>query len=250
MYELASMGDLPLPQASPPAGHKRERDTDSPEATSPSTPSSSGHTGSPSVEEPRNIAGSRRVSHSQHHHQHSVQPYSPVTPAPSNGGFTPISLPMTGADFALPVHSDELGRLPLYPTATGTLDPAMASGSTGWFSDFGTLPLPAGGPQTAAPPGQLAPPDVPMQVNGQPAEMDSVFSSIVYDQVLSNLSASLAPAATAPMQYPAAVDPQRQPLPTENFEQMMFELGGDAATVMYPDNGTLSMWSNAPAGFE
>ena len=63
-------------------------------------------------------------------------------------------------------------------------------------------------------------------------------------------SASLAPAATAPMQYPAAVDPQRQPLPTENFEQMMFELGGDAATVMYPDNGTLSMWSNAPAGFE
>ena len=56
LYELASVGDLPLPQSSPPATNKRERDSETPISGTP--PSSSA---SP-PERPRNIAGSRRVN--------------------------------------------------------------------------------------------------------------------------------------------------------------------------------------------
>ena len=63
------------------------------------------------------------------------------------------------------------------------------------------------------------------------------------------------------MQYPSSVDPQRQPLPTESFEQLMYALGEGDAMAMVPDVvagrggeglqfGALSMWSNTPAGFE
>lgn len=255
MYELASMGDLPLPQASPPATNKRERDSEDPsEAASPSTPSS-GSASTPS-DEPRHIAGSKRVSHSQQQQQQFQPPpqhqqqYSPILPGSSGGdAFVPVRPRTTlGDTFSLPVHTDELGRLPLHPTA----DPALAYGNTGWASDFGPLP-PA--PPPNGPPNitmqQMAPPDVNMAP--QTMSMDPMFSSMVYDQVISNLSASLAPAAMMPQHYPSSVDPQRAPLPSENFEQIMQSLGSDAGSVIMPDyaeNGALSMWTSAPASFE
>lgn len=253
MYELASMGDLPLPQASPPATNKRERDSEDPsEAASPST-SSSGTASTPS-DEPRHIAGSKRVSHSQHQQQlpppqQHQQQFSPILPGSSGGdAFAPMRAPTTlGDTFSLPVHTDELGRLPLHPTA----DPSLAYGNTGW-SDFGSLPPapPPNGPPNIAMQ-QMAPPDVSMAP--QTMSMDPMFSSMVYDQVISNLSASLAPAAMMPQHYPSSVDPQRAPLPSENFEQLMQSLGTDGGTVMMPDyaeNGALSMWTSAPASFE
>ena len=57
MYELASVGDLPLPQSSPTPNHKRDRDDDDPKsavpASEPLQPSS--------AEKPRHYAGTKRV---------------------------------------------------------------------------------------------------------------------------------------------------------------------------------------------
>lgn len=304
------MGDLPLPQASSPVGHKRERDADE-NGTDAASPASvnSGHSASTpgSGDEPRHIAGSRRVSHSQkqqqklqqqqqqQQQQHPLQQQQPLsTPQqqPPLPPFSPISPGASGSDgfgsmdnmssihggFTLPVHSDELGRLPLHPT--GPINSPLASGSGGWFTDFGSLPsapASASGPSqnsaTRVVPEQAPMADVPMHGHPLPAGMnmgmgtgmgismgaDPLFSSMMYDQVLSNLSASLAPAVPTPVQYPNAVDAQRPPLPSDNFEQLMMSLGsGGRATedgivmpdFMQGDGSALSMWSNAPVGFE
>src|ERR1700720_2158623 len=59
LCELASAGDFPLPQPSPPSNNKRERGADSPISASSVATSS---TSSPGFSEaPRAIAGSRRV---------------------------------------------------------------------------------------------------------------------------------------------------------------------------------------------
>ncbi|KAF8643172.1 hypothetical protein AX16_009214 [Volvariella volvacea WC 439] len=57
LYELASVGELPLPQPSPPSGNKRERGSDSPRSGASSCDSPSD-----SLDVPRSIAGTRRVS--------------------------------------------------------------------------------------------------------------------------------------------------------------------------------------------
>lgn len=316
MYELASMGDLPLPQASSPVGHKRERDADE-NGTDAASPASvnSGHSASTPVsgEEPRHIAGSKRVSQSQKQQQLQqqqqqqslqhplqqqqpqqpsplstsqqqppLQPYSPISSgAPGSDGYGSMgNMPSIGGGFTLPVHSDELGRLPLHPT--GPINSPFASGSGGWFTDFGSLPsapASASGPSqnsaTRVVPEQAQMADVHM--NGHlPAGMDMgigagmgmgmsmgadpLFSSMMYDQVLSNLSASLAPAVPTPVQYPSAVDVPRTPLPSDNFEQLMMSLGGGGGRAtedgvvmpdfMEGDASALSIWSNAPVGFE
>ncbi|KAF9220414.1 hypothetical protein BS17DRAFT_344209 [Gyrodon lividus] len=95
LYELASVGELPLPQPSPTGGIKRERDSDS--------PPSSTHSVSTPQEGSRPIAGSRRIprdaqSQSQHTRQHSQsQQHSHVS-----------------STFDLPLYSNDLGRLPLH----------------------------------------------------------------------------------------------------------------------------------------
>ena len=278
MYELASMGDLPLPQPSPPAGHKRDRDEDDIESNTASTPSSQTMSSPTGSEESRHIAGSRRVSQhthaQQHQHQQSHSQHSSVSQLPGvptgNSMSAMAELGISNGHFTLPLHSDELGRLPLYPS--GTTNPAFQTTNPTWPPEFAAFAAtgasvngPVAGSSTSVGPPPLSGVSLPpqMQQNGvpqaQPTQGQSQapgfvpFSSVMYDSVLSNLSASLAPAASGAVQYPSSVDPQRQPLPTESFEQLMLALGSDSGMAMMPDmtgEGALSVWSNTPAGFE
>lgn len=113
LCELASVGELPLPQPSPPSS-KRERDSDSPgsntygDSPPAATPSSSLYDG------PRPIAGSRRVSKEQSMTFH--------TPSSSSHRRSSASISHSHAVSTssypypvLPMHSDELGRLPFNP---------------------------------------------------------------------------------------------------------------------------------------
>ncbi|KIP05402.1 hypothetical protein PHLGIDRAFT_60579, partial [Phlebiopsis gigantea 11061_1 CR5-6] len=62
MYELASVGNLPLPRVSPPATNKRDRDSDTASDASPAADSSAASSPASFSDEARHIAGSRRVS--------------------------------------------------------------------------------------------------------------------------------------------------------------------------------------------
>ncbi|KAI0749212.1 fungal-specific transcription factor domain-containing protein [Daedaleopsis nitida] len=140
LYELASVGDLPLPQASPAPSHKRERDSDSPaSALSPPAISSSNPNptspGSSSlfVDGTRAIAGNRRVSKegpslaaatfAQPLHARAASgpasasalpPAAEAAEAAALHGAQTASGSVTPS-FSLPVHTEELGRLPLHP---------------------------------------------------------------------------------------------------------------------------------------
>lgn len=129
LYELASVGDLPLPQTTPTA--KRDRDSDSPRSTQ-----SSSAGASPPAE--RATAGNRRAraahtvstSHSRAQ-QHVVSPQQQQQS--SSFMFEP-----------LPMNTDELGRMavpgswaePAFPTAA----PAQFNQNLGTMPNAGPLP--------------------------------------------------------------------------------------------------------------
>ncbi|KDQ52659.1 hypothetical protein JAAARDRAFT_183930 [Jaapia argillacea MUCL 33604] len=92
---LASAGDLPLPQATPPASYKRERDCDEPiSKESSSAPSPAGSTDHRPTGPPRPVGENTR-------------PFAEPQPVQPN------HTDWTQSQFTLPIHSDELGRLPL-----------------------------------------------------------------------------------------------------------------------------------------
>ncbi|KAA1476284.1 hypothetical protein DENSPDRAFT_806964 [Dentipellis sp. KUC8613] len=118
LYELASVGDLPLPQPSPASSVKRERDSDSISSTSSPAASATAETG------PRNIAGSRRVSKDFASRTNSLSAPPPPPPIPSALHTTsPTTATPAGSGYPytnLPMHSDELGRMPIYPNVAST----------------------------------------------------------------------------------------------------------------------------------
>ena len=124
LCELATVGELPLPQASPMSTNKRERDCDTPRSVA------SSESPQPITQEegPRVIAGSRRVNKDlsssgqsmragQSQHQSSQQQPQPQLPTSSTATSSRLptqhAVPSTST-YALPVYSDELGRLPLH----------------------------------------------------------------------------------------------------------------------------------------
>jgi len=157
LYELACVGELPLPEPSPPSGTKRDRESDSPLSTSPSTLPS---TLVSQNQTPRVITGSRRVRkepsfinqtqqlqtpHPQYQPSQAAPPPSDIPqchipPPPSQRApsrsrshsqirpddpqqTTSTISPFNNTDlnvFALPVYSNELGRLPLHRQMTFT----------------------------------------------------------------------------------------------------------------------------------
>lgn len=150
LYELASVGDLPLPQYSPPPTNKRERDADTPRSSSSAGPS-------PQMlpeNIPRNIAGSRRVNKesseraagmrhggSSDRITSSDQPSHSVEGRPSRQQIkhevAPTPPPHVPVQYySLPVYSNELGRLPLH-------------GQVAFSSDASVHPI-HGGPQQGA----------------------------------------------------------------------------------------------------
>ncbi|KAH6913531.1 fungal-specific transcription factor domain-containing protein [Coprinopsis sp. MPI-PUGE-AT-0042] len=165
LYELASVGELPLPQPTPPS-NKRERDSETP-MSSPSTSSElplTFESGS------RPIAGSRRVqkdasfasrhlvpnAHSQHHlvNQRLHRPSSDSlrsTSSSSHQGSQPMIATqpqMPSSDhqrlhapseqhqqhqfFSLPVYSQDLGKLPVH----GHLEFSAAEQPSYWYTSL------------------------------------------------------------------------------------------------------------------
>lgn len=133
LYELASVGDLPLPQNLP--SNKRERDSDSPISA---TVSETANT-PPLPDGPRTLAGSKRVNKDsisrsplqQYHQTPALRRHQPLpTTAPtteisetlmldSTTHSSPASSSMTQSQrqqelYALPLYSNELGRIPLH----------------------------------------------------------------------------------------------------------------------------------------
>ncbi|KAF8625237.1 hypothetical protein AX17_006903 [Amanita inopinata Kibby_2008] len=179
LYELASVGELPLPHSSPPSSNKRERDEDS--LLTESTPSpvgpgelgtltltvptvplsmSSTSTSSSSLQEgPRMIVGSKRV---QRMHPIQTQPQPSQSQQPQSQ--PPQSQPQVQAPppqqqqhqqsqfYALPMYSDELGRLPLHGQVNFAMHaqppppPAPAGQSDYWFNEMAPSYSPASAP--------------------------------------------------------------------------------------------------------
>ncbi|TCD62493.1 hypothetical protein EIP91_006814 [Steccherinum ochraceum] len=155
LYELASVGDLPLPQSSPSPSNKRDREDEEeggevPCPMAPPTPASMTSTPdsnfAPSPSD-RQMAGSRRVSELQaRHSQQSSQPLQAMLTPPSSyqpsphTSQSPMSQPPThvpsqfvspaapatasgmashtnyGLPNGLPMTSADLGRMPLHPS--------------------------------------------------------------------------------------------------------------------------------------
>ncbi|KIY44292.1 hypothetical protein FISHEDRAFT_52319, partial [Fistulina hepatica ATCC 64428] len=112
LFGLSSFGELPLPQGSPAPSNERDRDTDNPRSVDTAGPlMTNGETAIGGTEAPKAMAG---VSGRVHYDMSS-------TPRQTTTTSTTSTTPQVVVDdhfFALPVHSDELGRLPLHGDIT------------------------------------------------------------------------------------------------------------------------------------
>ncbi|EPQ52470.1 hypothetical protein GLOTRDRAFT_117339 [Gloeophyllum trabeum ATCC 11539] len=234
LCDLASVGDLPLPQPSPAPGGKRERDSDEPIGhTESRSPSYSGDVEAPGLSDgQRTMAGTRRVSKEQS----AVSPTVPPSASTSTYA-SPQSQIMSNSVFTLPIHSDELGRLPLHPNfgvpgqAAALPVQAPSSSSAGvWYGGDGSIPRQAGSSMA-----QMAAP-------GSMDTMSSMLgmSEIMFDSPMSGYSPFV------------QGEPPQPPYPGMQFT----ELGTGMAPQqqqqpqMFMNDDTINMWSNAPTGFE
>ncbi|TFK49793.1 hypothetical protein OE88DRAFT_1755750 [Heliocybe sulcata] len=227
LCDLASVGDLPLPQPSPAPSGKRERDSDEPLGLGRVSRTSSDASYEESGQ--RAFAGTRRVTKEQ-----SVTMTSPVagpsSAGPSSSAIFPPQNAMGDSVFTLPIHSDELGRLPLHPnfgaqtvapTSTmATIGQQPPSSTGGWYRDEGVLSRPSGSSTPMGPPSTMG--AMPSMLQMDPMMFDSAMSS--YDLYAQG---NPPPQYAAPMQY-----------------------GDMMAPPMFANEDTINMWSNAPTGFE
>ena len=261
LYELASVGDLPLPQASPAPSNKRERDSDSPGSSGAISIASDSPRGNMLVESYRTFAGSRRVSKD---HNGSTLKDGPslaaatfAQPLPRPPSALPAAASAAASDaekhaanadgsggaaspsFALPVHTDELGRLPLHPGFN-------VSYAGGWQDQ------PQSQPQSQPQPSQVqAQQQQPVGSGGpafdprmmgmyalQPPSFNELFSASMQEPsafTQAGPEVAMAGASSAGPAAGAGVGAQGQPLSSEEMA--------------FTDN-TLAMWSNAPTSFE
>ncbi|KAM5539214.1 hypothetical protein V8D89_007087 [Ganoderma adspersum] len=264
LYELASVGDLPLPQASPAPSNKRERDSDSPVSSGAiSVASDSEPRGSLLVESYRTFAGTRRVSKD---HNGSTLKDAPslaaatfAQPLPRPPSAHPAAAAASDAEklatnangsggaaspsFALPVHTDELGRLPLHPGFN-------VSYSGGWQDQSQSQPQPS---------------QVQAQQQQQQRQQGG-GGGAPFDPRMMGMYALQPPSFnelfSASMQEPSAFT-QAGPEVTMGTERGAGPVAGAGAgagagaqgpplsseEMAFTDN-TLAMWSNAPTSFE
>ncbi|EIN10102.1 hypothetical protein PUNSTDRAFT_102126 [Punctularia strigosozonata HHB-11173 SS5] len=219
LRDLASVSELPLPRSSPGPTFKRERDSDEPITSDSATiASSASATARQQPEAPRNIAGSRRVSN---HTSAAAQPAR-----------------STSHLYALPVHSEDLGRIPLHPTAATPSDNGSSSDApsplSSWYQNtsgptYGTA-APASPHASAPHAGPSNAPSVPL-ANSMGAMSAFPMDPLIYDQMMSSFADS-GPVTGVP------------PMSTAGYE------GYQPPGQSMPDNDTIAMWSNAPSGFE
>lgn len=232
LYILANVGDLPLPEPSVRMSQKRTRSAEETAKLSPSNDIAPAN-------EARQVAGTRRVQQYQQH----------TSSSSSSGSF---SVP-EHFDHPLPIHSDELGRLPLYPffdTSMGarpntTLPsyPQPVQGGPQWFpSSFSAMPGPSFQPASS-------------QDTRGTGELDTASLEAIFNM--------LPPASYPPAEVPSAPVPQGAELPyIQNIAAMMNGNMGNMMPQTHTtgaqepvaqngfENGALAMWSDAPTGFE
>ncbi|KAH9830265.1 fungal-specific transcription factor domain-containing protein [Rhodofomes roseus] len=295
LYELAYVGDLPLPQNTPP-NNKRDRDSDSPRANP--SPGADGYTPAANTATPgassldptqRTFAGSRRVSRDtaslattaasfgQQQMQQSVFTPSDV-PSPM-GVADPANASAATNTFALPIHSDELGRLPLHgftmssmvSTPLGPSSQAPSSLAQDWFgadtggpSTLSTMPGPSSAPpppptsqvqsesQPQAGPSRVESPSADMAGGLDASGIASMFGPLEDSQVYDSLFASM-PATYAGVQdFPGAMGVVMGQGPGQGVPGSGGQPGpsqGGQGQDTFADN-TLAMWSSAPSDFQ
>jgi hypothetical protein len=134
------------------------------------------------------------------------------------------------ATFSLPLHSDELGRLPLHGQVqfSNNNNPSMDATDQFWLSALG---------ETA----QSNPTSAPNVAAVDPAASAFPMEYVFYEQMDNNLlSASNPPQDTAQGQFSGIGHPMAAPASNQQ------QFPGQAWT----NSDTIAMWSNAPTGFE
>ncbi|KAI0649560.1 fungal-specific transcription factor domain-containing protein [Trametes meyenii] len=247
LYELASVGDLPLPQASPAPSNKRDRDSDSPISSAAERVSRDG----PSLKDGPSLAATTFAQplRPQSQPQSQVSTPSAASELASTAAARAAAAVASGngvagaggdPSFALPVHTEELGRLPLHPSFSVTFPPDWSHGSDAHASQ----PMPATEQQ------QQQPPSLPSRQaqgpGGGGAQFDprvlSMFNmpgTSAYGEMFPGASPSApqdAPSFGAP--YPPELQTMPGIGPSPTPQEMAFA-----------DN-TIDMWSSAPSGFE
>ncbi|KAI9000492.1 fungal-specific transcription factor domain-containing protein [Trametes punicea] len=280
LYELASVGDLPLPQPSPAPTYKRDRGSDSP-MLPPANPVSSD---SPRLPPPgecaRAIAGSRRVSkdgpsfasttfaqplRSQSQSQSQPQSHSPSSAStPASAASEPENIASSSsaaangsvsgrhadvnAIFSLPVHTDELGRLPLHPGFSMSYPQNWLQSSQQQSTSPSATHTPSGAPTpSVSDPGRV-PGAGPSQFDPRVLSMFTMPGAGAFHEMFSTppppdaqgytpFSAEMQSAAAAVAGAGTSVDA------TAGMSGMTPE------ELAFADN-TLDMWSTAPTSFE
>ena len=210
LCDLANVGDLPLPQTGP--SQKRARGDEGTAAPSAATADDAALANGV-----RSFAGSKRVSAA----------YAGSTPGdspnPSDSTSSMYSPPM---DFVLPVHSDELGRIPIFqqpPPPQQQQQQAPAAGGAWGHFDMTPSIFGAPGPDAGALGSTSMPP--PPAPFAAPPLADTHFADF---------------AAFAPLQQQQQQTVHAGLEPADAGFALPASRGGD----------TLSMWSTAPEGFE
>ncbi|KAJ3712064.1 fungal-specific transcription factor domain-containing protein [Lentinula raphanica] len=238
LYELASVGDLPLPNASPMVKNKRERGVDSPisgTGTSDSSPALS-PSDNPVSPEQRAIAGSRRVSAAM------AGTHDPLKASTSRSRSSllensHLADASTGAQlFSLPVYSNELGRLPLH----GQVDFSMRAHTN---PQLDWVPPPTSVGPGMTPNSQYIQPEyLNFGISGGGASSSSgpiSYRNGFHQQP--SLNGSMDPVSSL------AGYPQQPPIQPSGA--MLSSTDGVGLPISL-DNDTFAMWSNAPSGFE
>jgi len=241
LYNLASIGDLPLLQPSHGPSQKRERDSDNPVGSLQSAPSDS-PSDAPSPGSPTKVPGdSTRVFASNHRvpyggHQPQIPPQQHdnlehmssqlqpgMTSHPSSSSMSNIS----DASLTLPIYSQELGSLPLHHGFSSD----VLSGN------MLEMPPPIASPSSS---------DVTMDPNA----MFSMFDMAeVYSHVMAGLSETT-PGGSHHYGTAALEGDFLNNSAPGNSIPMGADGAGAGGQAAFQGIDTLHMWLNAPQGFE
>lgn len=216
LYHLASVGDLPLPEPAP--SNKRPR--------AESTSEVAGQDLGSVVEELGNLrpmAGAKRVQAYQQEHSEALT--SPNTAA-------------SNEDFVLPLHSADLGRLPLRLFAA----PAPDFHANGWYA-----------PSQTDVHGQTQIPPAPAMEDGTLPNMFNEAFDVQNPAAIPASNLLDFGVGIVPPQVPDMFMPTASPAGAHDntIENMMASVSMEPT--MMPDlseDDTLAMWYNAPSGFQ
>lgn len=268
LFELASVGDLPLPNLNPQPTNKRDRDIS--ENTYISSSSSSSDSASHSNQgisddRSRNIATNRRVasngslptsSHPQHPQQQQTSPPSSSMQYAQQQQQYPLTLP---------VYSDELSQLPVYS------NPGMPAGTRPPH-----IPLQYEPQQQSHPPqgtGQYWDPTFPLSGNVSSHTNLNIDGAPLFDEAFFDQLASAYPSAfgdgvatNAPVNQEFMSDCpgnsfshgldigdgdlSMQATDVHRQRQRQAEYQGPQQHAGMLDNETMAMWSTAPTSVE